>query len=366
MTLATTTNRVAYQGNGSTTAYPVPFKFFANTDLTLYFNQVACSTGFTITGAGVEAGGTLTFTSPPPDDTDLVIVRVLSLTQSVDLADHDALPATALEQNGLDRIVMLIQQLDDKINRAPLLDEFSCVTGITLSEPQAGRVLAWASDCGTLENAPNGTTGPTGATGPQGPAGAGASPSVTDCSTTVAVPTSMWFDATYFDVTEPGSGVAKITLTVAGVPSGTIIAYGGSTEPTGWLLCNAQAVSRTTYAALFAVIGETFGAGNGTTTFNVPDLRGRAGIGAGTGGGGGYGLTARTLGAFEGCETHTLITAEMPAHTHTIAYSAQAVANTGGNQPLSAGGTVTTSSTGGGGAHNNMPPYLVVNHLIKT
>lgn len=361
MTLATSTNRIAYQGNGSTTAYPIPFRFFANADIRLYFNDTLCSTGFTITGAGVEAGGTLTFISPPPDDTDLVITRVLTLTQSVDLGDHDALPATALEQNGLDRVVMLIQQVDDKVNRAPLLSEFSCTTGITLPEPEDGKILIWSS--GVLVNTTNGEQGPQGEQGIQGPSGAGASPDVTDCSTTVSVPSQLWFDsASGFGVSEPGSGVAKVTLTIAGVPTGTVIGYIAASEPTGWKLCNGQALSRTTFAALFAVIDVTFGVGDGSTTFNVPDLRGRVGIGAGTG----AGLTARTLAATGGCETHTLVTSEMPAHTHTIAYSAQAVANTGGNQPLTAGGTVETSSTGGGGAHNNMPPFLVLHYLIKT
>lgn len=57
-------------------------------------------------------------------------------------------------------------------------------------------------------------------------------------------------------------------------PTGAVEAYAGATAPAGWLLCNGQAVSRTTYAALFALVGTTYGAGNGSTTFNVPDLRG--------------------------------------------------------------------------------------------
>lgn len=68
----------------------------------------------------------------------------------------------------------------------------------------------------------------------------------------------------------------------ADTPIGTIQAYGGTTAPTGWLLCQGQAVSRTTYADLFAVIGTSFGEGDGTTTFNIPDLRGEFLRGAGT------------------------------------------------------------------------------------
>ena len=67
-------------------------------------------------------------------------------------------------------------------------------------------------------------------------------------------------------------------------PIGTILAYGGTNVPTGWMLCQGQAISRTTYAELFAVIGTTFGSGNGSTTFNLPDLRNKAVMGAGTNG----------------------------------------------------------------------------------
>jgi microcystin-dependent protein len=66
------------------------------------------------------------------------------------------------------------------------------------------------------------------------------------------------------------------------LPSGTIVAFGNTTPPAGWLTCNDQAVSRTTYARLFAVIGTTYGTGDGSSTFNVPDLRDRAPLGFGT------------------------------------------------------------------------------------
>lgn len=67
------------------------------------------------------------------------------------------------------------------------------------------------------------------------------------------------------------------------LPPGVLVPYGGSSAPSGWLLCDGSAVSRTTYAALFAILSTTYGAGDGSTTFNLPDLRGRAPVGAGTG-----------------------------------------------------------------------------------
>lgn len=60
-----------------------------------------------------------------------------------------------------------------------------------------------------------------------------------------------------------------------GAPSGVVLPFAGSTAPSGWLLCFGQAVSRTTYASLFAAIGTAFGVGDGSTTFNLPDMRGR-------------------------------------------------------------------------------------------
>lgn len=102
------------------------------------------------------------------------------------------------------------------------------------------------------------------------------------------------------------------TGTGDGVPSGSVQMFAGATAPSGWLLCNGQAVSRTTYARLFAAIGTTWGTGNGSSTFNVPDMRGRAPLGAGTG----TGLTARTLGAKGGAEAHTLTEAQLAAHDH--------------------------------------------------
>ena len=99
-------------------------------------------------------------------------------------------------------------------------------------------------------------------------------------------------------------------------PKGMITPFGGSSAsvPTGWFLCDGSAVSRTTYSALFAVIGTTYGTGDNTTTFNLPDLLGRVPMGAGSG----TGLTTRTLGAEIGSESTTLDSTHIPQHSHTI------------------------------------------------
>lgn len=98
-------------------------------------------------------------------------------------------------------------------------------------------------------------------------------------------------------------------------PLGTITMYAAATAPNvNWLICDGSAVSRTTYATLFVVVSTTWGVGNGTTTFNIPDLRGRAPIGVGTG----ASLTARALATNYGEENHVLTTAELASHTHGV------------------------------------------------
>lgn len=160
---------------------------------------------------------------------------------------------------------------------------------------------------------------------------------------------------------ESGRRLAAATATA--VPVGTVAMYGGGTAPSGWLKCDGSAVSRTTYVDLFNVLGTTYGAGDGSTTFNLPDARGRAPVGAGQG----TGLTNRVRGATGGAETHTLTTAEMPVHSHNQAWQYTqgsgpdiAFTNVGG------GYGQATTSTGGGSAHNNMQPFWVPEFIIKT
>ncbi len=160
---------------------------------------------------------------------------------------------------------------------------------------------------------------------------------------------------------------------------GMIMVFGFDFPPRGWALCQGQILSIASNTALFALLGTTYG-GNGTTTFALPDLRGRAPIGFGQG----PGLSQITLGQVAGEMSHTLTLAELPAHTHTgnvilgsgLANNANGAgnnfaANTGGTSIYnsgSAGGNmaanVTFGSAGGGQPHNNMSPYLGVNYCI--
>ncbi|MCX8003358.1 MAG: tail fiber protein [Burkholderiaceae bacterium] len=172
---------------------------------------------------------------------------------------------------------------------------------------------------------------------------------------------------------------AKLAANAA-LPAGAMCAFGGSALPAGWLWCNGAAVSRTTYAALFAAIGTAFGAGDGASTFNLPDLRDRVPIGQGTMGGvsaagritntgaGNPGLDTGAIGNAGGVDRHTLSIAQMPAHTHDFASGllrSSAGSDTQGGTGF--GGSLTaTQSRGGGEAHPNVQPSLVCTWIIKT
>ena len=166
------------------------------------------------------------------------------------------------------------------------------------------------------------------------------------------------------------------------LPIGSTVEWYSETIPENWLLCNGQAISRTEYAELFAFLGTEFGDGDGSTTFNLPDKRERFSLGKG--GKEPY----NQLGNTGGEEQHTLTLSEIPSHGHS---SAVVNPNSAGFTAEDVGYTYTKSNNGvviplsnivsrdtkgfisstmenpqgGGEPHNNMPPYIVVNYIIK-
>ena len=154
------------------------------------------------------------------------------------------------------------------------------------------------------------------------------------------------------------------------VPVGAMFIWLTNTAPNGWLLCYGQAISRTTYAKLFSLIGTTFGIGNGSTTFNLPDLRGRLPLGqddmGGTSANRVTNAQADTIGGSAGAENHTLTIAQMPAHTHKLPDGHEGSGNAVLQTDDSPAQLRDTYSTGGGGSHNNVQPYLTTNYIIKS
>jgi len=169
---------------------------------------------------------------------------------------------------------------------------------------------------------------------------------------------------------------------IEGIPTGTIVPWSTGSVPTGFLECNGQAVSRSTYSALFAIISTTYGTGDGASTFNVPDLQDNVAVSksnnkaiASTGGAN----TVQTTGNVSGnAAAHTLSSPEMPSHSHS----------SGGNRTNSSNAHPSfnigfspsnTGSQGGGGSHSHnvsanftgdstsvLQPYLTVMYVIKT
>ena len=165
--------------------------------------------------------------------------------------------------------------------------------------------------------------------------------------------------------------ITATSISVGGVsvvsPAGTVVQYAGCSAPSGWLLADGSAVSRTTYATLYTALGTTYGSGDGSTTFNLPNLKGKVPVGRNS-----SETEFDTLGETGGAKTHTLTTSEMPAHTHGLKGDANNAAPNGGASEFSLGpaiaytNTLVSLSTGGGGAHNNLQPYIVLYYIIKT
>lgn len=193
---------------------------------------------------------------------------------------------------------------------------------------------------------PAGPPGPQGPTGPAGPRGATGE-----------------------------RGPAGPAGAAGAVPPGTVTAFAGKTAPNGWLLCDGQSYSISTYRDLYNAIGTTYG-GYGQS-FQVPDLRGRFPVGKDTG-------TFATLGGKGGEEKHTLTVAEMPAHQHSgndrawhdkqkrngqqwfvgLSHDRGSWMSNAANDGLTNQDT-ETGTTGGNQAHNNLPPYISLNFIIK-
>lgn len=156
------------------------------------------------------------------------------------------------------------------------------------------------------------------------------------------------------------------------LPIGTILPYSSINVPRGYMICDGRELSRTDYSDLFDVIGTNYGVGNGSTTFNIPNLTGRVPVGIDS-----ADSTFENLGNSGGEKTHTLTTNEMPSHTHTPKWQSNCPPwlQAGGYGQIAASGSsgankanignLSIGNSGGGQAHNNLQPYVVITYIIK-
>lgn len=163
MTLASSQSKILYEGDGATTAFPVPFKFLANSDVTVIARAAsgvettwAENTQYTLSGVGNDAGGTLTVETVPVDHRPavgerLLIKRVVPLTQGTSFPEGGAFPSRASE-DAYDRGVMAAQQQQEELGRTLRFAETSETVGVIMPEPEAGRLVGWSSDGANLEN----------------------------------------------------------------------------------------------------------------------------------------------------------------------------------------------------------------------
>jgi len=174
-------------------------------------------------------------------------------------------------------------------------------------------------------------------------------------------------DAIFNGTTNVNIGNGKLQESSANlIPAGSLMMYASTNAPAGWLLCDGSVISRTTYANLWNAIGGSYGWGDNSTTFNLPNMKGNV-----PGGYNSADANFNRVGKSGGTETETLTTAQIPAHAHYMDY-----------QVTSFGGAITTirgevnasgnnsakqtrSDGGSGGSHNNLQPYVVVNYIIK-
>jgi microcystin-dependent protein len=327
--ISSTTNKVTYDGDGATKSFAFTFKVYANTDLTVIVTDadgtehtLTLTTDYTVAispggGGSITMAGTWN-TSPPSATQKVTIQRAIPYTQLIDFVENDSLPAGSLEE-GLDRATILVQQLLELMGRMPRLPVASAYSDLTLPNPEAGKALVWNAGLTGLMNlnladisalavsdfmktvlddltaaAARTTLGLAIGTDVQAYnanlAALAALASIANLSAlagltlaanklpyatgegAMALADLTAFARTLLD--DADAATARTTLGIYLAPVGSLAYWPSETPPDGWLERDGSAISRTTYANLFAVIGTMYGSGDGSTTFNLPDDRG--------------------------------------------------------------------------------------------
>lgn len=364
---------VQYTTNSAQTAYTFAFYSPTSGDIDVYYQAsdatpipesdiLILDTDYTVTfDSDPIDGGTITLLFTPTTGYYLTINRNVKATFNYSFAAAQTLSGQTLD-SAFDRLFLLIQQ-NTNYN---LVRNLSYIINTYLPDaspytqlPPLDENYIWIGS------------------------GAGITSALVDQVPSASVLQSLLADAApstdgarivgYYDVNNSVASTVDAvlkTLQAASlfvIPSGTILDFAGTSVPTGFLPCDGAAVSRTTYATLFSAIGTTWGVGNGTTTFNVPDLARRVTLGSG-GSATSPVFSGTTVGSTGGEEIHTMTTSELVAHTHnTFSSGAGAFSE---NQPAGGRGSPndagTSSATGSTTPFNVMQLGAVVTKMIKT
>ena len=413
MSLTTTINRNDYTGDGATVSFAYTFLIFVNTDLQVYVNGVlkVLTTDYTVTNAGQPNGGNVVFNVAPGAALAVTLIRVLPFTRTSNYVDNDPF-AMATLNNDLDKLTMLVQQINESVGRSLVFATQSLFKNVTfpdltgnankfLQVNAGATAILWSTlvSLGALGLPVSGANGGLGGALPASgylkggatvqtqaapiPIADGGTGQVTANAAANALLPSQGGQSGKFLTTDGSNTAWAATSAGAAVPTGAILDFGGTAAPAGYVLCDGTTYDGTnpTYTALWGVIGNNYG-GTAQNNFKVPDFRGRSGIGTGAG----AGLSSRSIGGSGGEETHVLSVGEMPTHAHTLTDPSHSHAlptfGTGGgggnneNIPsangdgaqestLASGTGITMANSGSSSAHQNMHPYLVATKIIK-
>ncbi len=417
--------RVVLSGSAGTGPYAFTFEIIATTDVNVLLDTtlLTLSTDYTVTinanGTGSVSlnTGTTNVPNTPSASNTVTIIGSRNIERTTDFVTAGDLTASSLNEQ-LDSGVIFDQQISERVDRA-ILGNVTDPTNISMQLPtvtdRANKYLAFGSSGEPIATA--GTTS-TVVVSSYGQTLIDDSDAATARTTlglgslsTLSTVGSSQIDANAVTASElnisgngssgqvvqsDGDGSFSYASLGTSFLSGMVMPYAGSSAPTGFLLCGGQAVSRTTYSDLFAVVGTTYGVGDGSSTFNLPDLQGRVVAGkddmsgssanrltdAVTGG-----LNGDTLGDTGGTESHTLTSAQsgLVGHTHGVSASLEAVTGGGtsttgvdtgesafqGNNASNNTSMINVSisavaSADASEAHNIVQPTIILNYIIKT
>lgn len=391
MTVTSSTNRADFVGNGSATIFPFTFRIFDETDLEVREGPPGSTvvkvlnTDYTVT-INLDGTGDVVFLTAPVSLNQIVIRRILPLTQLVDFPVAGKFPASANEE-AEDRGVMIDQQKAEEDSRRITLSPDSLLTGVELPSPGAGLFFRWNQAGTALELIAVTASDTSDVIVARGDIIRGGALNVAERLPKAALGALLKTGALDVDyllagtdgqvLTVVGGDLVWVDVSAVGVVvPGMMTPFGGTAAPAGYLLCDGTAVSRTTFAALFAVTGTAFGIGDGSTTFNLPDLRGRIPLGKDDMGGVSADrvtdAAADVLGGTLGLEALALTLAQMPAHAHTVPFVSTSCQRVGGcetpgvNNSTITGGPTATTVVGGSDLVSRLQPSQTFNYIIRT